>query len=136
MIDITCLFPPKSLLLHGHLNIRHFILISTLLTNSIFISIAQDDLRFTHYTTENGLSQGTIYRMLHDSRGFMWFGSWDGLIRFDGYDFKVFKPQQQDSTAIAGEHINSIVEDKTGDLWVGTNECLNRYNYAQNIFEH
>ena len=66
----------------------------------------------------------------------MWFGSWDGLIRFDGYDFKVFKPQHQDTKSIAGEHINSIVEDKTGDLWVGTNECLNRYDYAENIFEH
>ena len=93
-------------------------------------------MRFTHYTTENGLSQGTIFRMLQDSRGFMWFGSWDGLNRFDGYNFKVFKSQQRDSNTIAGTHIYSMVEDKHGNLWVGTNEALNCYDYRNNAFRH
>ena len=74
--------------------------------------------------------------MQQDSRGFMWFGSWDGLNRFDGYNFKVFKSQQGDTNTIAGTHIYSIVEDKYGNLWVGTNEALNCYDYRNNSFKH
>jgi ligand-binding sensor domain-containing protein len=97
---------------------------------------AQLPIRFKRYSTENGLSQGTIYSMFQDSRGFMWFGTWDGLNRFDGYDFTRFKPKAGDTNSIAGNYINSILEDKKGNLWVGTNEALNKYDYKNKNFKN
>ena len=93
-------------------------------------------LRFKHYTTIDGLSQGYINRMTQDSRGFMWFSTQDGVNRFDGYNFKVFKPIYNDSNSIAGTSINTIVEDKSGMLWMGSNEALNRYDFKTNGFTH
>ena len=93
-------------------------------------------LRFKHYTTSDGLSQGSIYHMAQDSRGFIWFGTFDGLDRYDGYNFKVFRPDFNDSNSIKGGRINSIIEDKSGMLWVGTYEALNRYDFKTDRFEH
>ncbi len=93
-------------------------------------------IRFKHYTTTDGLSQGYIYHMMQDSRGFMWFSTSDGVNRFDGYNFKVFKSIYNDSNSIAGTRINSVVEDKSGMLWMGSNEALNRYNFKTNSFTH
>lgn len=93
-------------------------------------------LRFKHYTTIDRLSQGYVYRMMQDSRGFMWFSTSDGVNRFDGYNFKVFKPVYNDSNSIAGTRINSIVEDKNGMLWMGSNEALNRFDFKTNSFSH
>ncbi|WP_315816913.1 ligand-binding sensor domain-containing protein [Paraflavitalea speifideaquila] len=104
------------------------------ITGPIPVTFSQSALRFSHYTTENGLSQGTIYNMLQDSRGFMWFGSWDGLNRFDGYHFRVYKPDPNDTTTLAGGNIQGIVEDKQGHLWIGTDESLNRYDPSINQF--
>lgn len=110
--------------------------VSSFLLLAVLQSVAQVNLKFTHYTTQDGLSQGTIFHILQDSRGFMWFGSLDGLNRFDGYNFMVFKPQANNINSIAGTHIKSMIEDKQGMLWIGTNEALNLYNYNNNIFKH
>ncbi|MES2648390.1 MAG: two-component regulator propeller domain-containing protein [Bacteroidota bacterium] len=96
--------------------------------------LAQPSVRLKHYSTGDGLSQGTVYSMLQDSRGFMWIGTWDGLNRFDGYDFKTYKPHISDTGSIAGNYVNSIVEDKTGNIWVGTNEALNRFDPLKQQF--
>lgn len=93
-------------------------------------------LRFKHYTTVEGLSQGDIYHLNQDSRGFIWFCTFDGLDRFDGYSFKNFKPDPNNSHSIEGGRINAIVEEKNGMLWVGTNEALNRYDFKSESFEH
>jgi ligand-binding sensor domain-containing protein/two-component sensor histidine kinase len=93
-------------------------------------------LRFEHFTTNNGLSQASVYSINQDARGFMWFGTWDGLNRFDGYTFKVFKPDVNDSNAIKGSRISTIIEEKNGNLWVGTYEALNQYDYTTNRFQH
>lgn len=92
--------------------------------------------RFRHYGTADGLSQGSVFSMWQDSHGFMWFGTLDGLNRFDGYNFKVFRPSYDDNTAIKGGRINSITEDNQGMLWIGTNEAINRYDFKTNRFTH
>lgn len=105
----------------------------------IIIESAQaqfNQLHFGHFTTLSGLSQGDVSPIFQDSRGFIWFSTFDGLNRFDGYNFQVFKPSYNDSNSIEGEHINYVLEDKHGMLWVGTNEALNCYNYKTGFFKH
>jgi signal transduction histidine kinase/CheY-like chemotaxis protein/ligand-binding sensor domain-containing protein len=78
------------------------------------------NLKFAHIGTESGLSQSKVTCILQDSRGFMWFGTRDGLNRYDGYGFVVYKKKTEDSNSISNNSITSIIEDKKGDLWIGT----------------
>jgi ligand-binding sensor domain-containing protein len=94
-----------------------------------------DKLFFQHYTTEDGLSQGSIYAIYQDSKKFIWFGTWDGLNRFDGRSFKVFKPNFNQKNWIKGSRVAAIIEDKDENIWVGTYEALNKYNPGKNTFE-
>ena len=94
-----------------------------------------DHLKFKHYTTDNGLSQGSIYHIYQDRKGFIWLATWDGLNRFDGYQFTVFKPNLHDANSIKGSRISSILEDESGYIWVGTYEALNRYDPSTHQFK-
>lgn len=91
-------------------------------------------IRFKHYTTDEGLSQNMVDCILKDSRGFMWFGTWNGLNRFDGYTFTVYKQNSQDANSLSNNFIYALCEDKFGNIWVGTNNGLNVYLYAENRF--
>ncbi len=92
------------------------------------ISFAQDSLRlrFNHYSSEDlkvvkGLSQNSVNCILQDKKGFLWFGTWDGLNRFDGLNFVIYLPGLKESKQNLGNQtIRSIFEDKKANLWVGT----------------
>jgi signal transduction histidine kinase/CheY-like chemotaxis protein/ligand-binding sensor domain-containing protein len=82
---------------------------------------AQDHtLRFGRLGTRQGLSQNNVICMLQDSRGFMWFGTRDGLNKYDGYAFTIFKNDPENSNTPAHSMIRDVAEDPTGNLWIGT----------------
>ncbi|MFO7447210.1 MAG: two-component regulator propeller domain-containing protein [Ignavibacteriaceae bacterium] len=93
-----------------------------------------DNIVFEHLTIENGLSQSSVRSIFQDSKGFMWFGTDDGLNRYDGYNFKIFKNDIYDSTSISSNRIYSISEDCEGYLWAATDRGLNRYNRLSESF--
>ncbi len=115
---------------------QYFLFILFLLTgifNSVFAQNKQ--FNFTHLFSEQGLSQNTVHSILQDKRGFMWFATEDGLDRYDGYNFKVYKNNPQVSTSISDNFIWTIYQDKTGILWVGTNNGgLSRYDESTDSF--
>jgi ligand-binding sensor domain-containing protein/serine phosphatase RsbU (regulator of sigma subunit) len=89
----------------------------------------QSNIRFNHLTVEQGLSQSAVTCILQDKQGFMWFGTQDGLNRYDGYKFKVFKNDPSDSTTLTDNFIFSIYEDKNGTLIIETQRGkFNKYN--------
>lgn len=90
--------------------------------------------RFRQYTTESGLSQNSVYAFCQDRYGFIWLGTQDGLNRFDGYSFVIYKPVPEDSSSIAGSSVRGIVSASNGDLWIATRSGLCRYNRASNNF--
>jgi signal transduction histidine kinase/CheY-like chemotaxis protein/ligand-binding sensor domain-containing protein len=95
------------------------------------------NLKFEHIGTDAGLSQSNVTCILRDSRGFMWFGTREGLNKYDGYGFVVYKNAAEDSQSLSGNHVTSIVEDKTGDIWVSTaGGGLNRYDRSKDRFVH
>jgi ligand-binding sensor domain-containing protein len=69
-----------------------------------------------HYSAENGLSQNTIMSIVQDRNGFLWFASWDGLNKFDGYDFKIYRANTD--IGLSHNRINFISEDRYGFLWI------------------
>jgi ligand-binding sensor domain-containing protein/signal transduction histidine kinase len=86
-------------------------------------------LRFDLLSIEHGLSQSSVRVIFQDSRGFLWFGTEDGLNRYDGYNFKVFKHEPSNPNSISDGWITAITEDHNGILWVGTRlGGLNRYD--------
>lgn len=98
-------------------------------------SVQAQDFRLEHIGVEKGLSQGSPYHILKDSRGFMWFGTQDGVNRYDGHSFRIFKPDINDPHALHGVNIAGLVEDQTGNLWIGTEEGLNCYERATERFK-
>lgn len=83
---------------------------------------------FRHYQVENGLSHNSVICAMQDKRGFMWFGTKDGLNRFDGYSFKTFRKNAADSNSIGNNFIQSLYQDKQGNFYVGTDKGLYQYN--------
>jgi two-component system sensor histidine kinase ChiS len=96
----------------------------------------QKRLKFEHLTTSDGLSQSTTTCILQDSKGFMWFGTQDGLNKYDGYKFTILRYESKDSTSISGNAISAIIEDRKGNLWIGTEGGLDLFNQAKNCFIH
>ncbi len=95
---------------------------------------AQKDVKFTHLTTDDGLSQNTVLTVLRDKHGFMWFGTEEGLNRFDGGHFKIYRFDAKNKNGLAGDIINVLFEDKAGNLWVGTGNGLSLYDEAHDRF--
>jgi signal transduction histidine kinase/ligand-binding sensor domain-containing protein/DNA-binding response OmpR family regulator len=92
------------------------------------------NLKFEHIGTDKGLSQSNVISIFQDSRGFMWFGTRDGLNKYDGYKLTVYKNRLGDSLSISNNTINCITEDKDGNLWIATWRGLNKFDRKKETF--
>ncbi len=77
-------------------------------------------IKFEHISIEQGLSASTVFCILQDSRGFLWFGTPDGLNKYDGYNFTIYKHEPLNSNSLSANFISSIYEDQFGTIWIGT----------------
>lgn len=94
-------------------------------------------LHFDHLGTDRGLSDLNPTCILQDSRGFIWIGTANGLNRYDGYKFKVFKNDRKDTASISNNYIKDIAEDKNGNIWVATvGGGLNMFDRRADRFYH
>ena len=84
--------------------------------------------------SDNGLSHNIVNDIVQDGKGFMWIATHDGLNRFDGYEFKVYRFNPADSTSILGNYIKSLFVDQNDDLWISTRYGLNLYKSRQDNF--
>ena len=104
-------------------------------------SLAQDiSFRFDKITSENikiekGLSVNAVNCILQDKVGYMWFGTWDGLNKFDGYKFTVYKANEfAKENELSNQFIHAIFQDKEGNIWIGTEKGLNKFQYDKQTF--
>jgi signal transduction histidine kinase/ligand-binding sensor domain-containing protein/DNA-binding response OmpR family regulator len=91
-------------------------------------------LKFSHLSTGDGLSQVNVNRILQDSRGFIWVGTRNGLNRYDGYRFTVYRYNATDENSISNNSISDIAEDANGDIWLATQNGLNRFDRSSGRF--
>ncbi len=92
--------------------------------------------RFRNLTTRDGLSGNNVLDMVQDSCGFIWIATTNGLNRYDGYKFRTFLHDEEDSLSLSDNYVTSLSIDVSGCLWVGTKKGLNRYNPQNESFWH
>lgn len=99
------------------------------------VQLHAQKLNFEYLTVKEGLPQNTVRSIVKDKYGFMWFGTWNGLCRYDGYTFKVYRTIPGDTTSIANSRIHHIYKDSYGALWVTSfANNISRYNYETDNF--
>lgn len=108
-------------------------LVFFLLFSVVSIAYSQS-YSFRHYQVENGLSYNSVICSLQDKKGFLWFGTKDGLNRFDGYTFKIFRNDPDNPKSIGNNFIHSLYEDKNQTIWVGTLAGLYKYDPLKESF--
>lgn len=114
----------------------------------LFISIVafpqKRNLKFEHISIRNGLSNSKVRGMLQDQYGFMWFATQDGLNKYDGYNFTIYKNNSADTASLSHNGLREIIEDKQGNIWIATwgggvnmfdrkTEMFVRYNYNKDV---
>ncbi len=108
-----------------------------LLWSILSLSAYGQEIQFEHLTRKDGLSQSTVYAILQDSQGFMWFGTQDGLNKYDGYKFTHYRHIPNDINSLSGNFITFIYEDTNKNLWIGINDGgIAKYNWQQDNFTH
>jgi ligand-binding sensor domain-containing protein/signal transduction histidine kinase len=112
----------------SHMSKYVFIFFSILHINSLYLNGQTENIKFNHIGVADGLSQGTIYSICQDQLGFLWFATENGLNRFDGYTFKVYKHNNGNEYSISSNKVLSLFKDSQENLWIGTNEGLNYFD--------
>ncbi|NQV41152.1 MAG: hypothetical protein HQ506_02255 [Candidatus Marinimicrobia bacterium] len=106
-----------------------------LILNTLPAYSKDNQIRFDNLTSDAGLSQNSVYAILQDSDGFMWLGTRLGLNRYDGKSFKVFSHDAQVYSSIPSNRVNSLCEDRKGNIWVGTvDEGVAKFDRRQETF--
>lgn len=98
-------------------------------------NVFAQQFNFSNYTIDYGLSQSVVNCLFQDSEGYIWAGTQNGLNRFDGNSFDVFRFNPSDPNSLSNNWIYAITEDLNGDLWIGTKGGLNKYYRSENRFE-
>ena len=113
---------------------RYILFIVLFLFTYVNYSYCTEEIKFKHLSIRDGLSRSWVKCIYQDKHGFLWFGTGDGINRYDGYNFKVYKHNTKNKNSLNNNNINIIYEDKKENLWVGTQEGLNLYNREHDEF--
>ena len=98
--------------------------------------LAQQNLKFRHLNSEDGLSQNHVNAIFKDHKGFMWFATDDGLNKYDGYRFYTYKHDTEKTASLCNSIVYDMLEDELGNMWVGTANGLDQFNRDKDTFIH
>ena len=97
---------------------------------------AQQECVLTHYSSEDGLSENTVMDILQDDKGNMWFSTWNGINKFDGYTFHTYKGNLDNQTILGSNRIDCMRMDTQGYIWLQTyDENVFRFNRRTDLFD-
>jgi signal transduction histidine kinase/ligand-binding sensor domain-containing protein/ActR/RegA family two-component response regulator len=108
---------------------KDYILIVLLIFQSSGSYSQKESIAFTRLSAQNGLSNTWVRCVYQDDTGFMWFGTADGLNRYDGYDFKIFRPTDANHKSLGDIHINAILKKNDQELWICTDMGVYTFNF-------
>ena len=104
--------------------------------NFPFVLSGEESFYFRHLSVEDGLPQNTVNCIIQDQQGFMWFGTRDGLSRYDGYTFRNFRQNPKDKNSIGNNFIRCLYQEKDGIIWIGTDTGIYLYHPNTEFFSH
>jgi len=117
-----------------------FLLLLFLLSNNMIIPAQGNrkevSVEFKHFSLKDGLSQSSIFSILQDAQGYLWLGTSDGLNRYDGYNFTVYKNDKKLPNSLENNQIRKLFVDKKGNMWVGTNKGISIYDANKDQFRN
>jgi len=116
--------------------LRNTLLFLILFITSLICQAQQEQIQFKRISLKQGLSQSTVNCSVKDKEGYMWFGTRDGLNRYDGYQMTVYRHDPANPASLNSNYINNILEDKAGNLWVATNDGIDRFDRQTETFIH
>lgn len=93
------------------------------------------DLKFQHFNDDKGLSQNTILDLIQDADGYLWIGTANGLFKYDGFRFQVYRNQNTTTNQLVNNIVNTLAVDHNGDIWIGTTRGLSKFNKTKQCFE-
>ncbi len=102
----------------------------------LFRFYAGQEMKFQYFKTENGMPSNMVNCVFQDSHGYMWFGTGDGLTRYDSYGFTTYQYDSNNTGSIGNNIIYAIYEDREGTLWIGTEVRLCTYDVASDSFRN
>ena len=111
---------------------KHILLLITLLATLEVTAQNSENFYFSNLNLKDGLSQISVLKIFQDTKGFIWFGTRNGLNRYDGSEFVIYKHDPKDSLTLSDNHIWSLAEDNDRNLWVGTARGLNKLDLKTN----
>jgi ligand-binding sensor domain-containing protein/signal transduction histidine kinase len=114
------------------LKFYYFLLGFLLLTPAL--SGQEEYVRFKRITINEGLSLSSVYNIYQDSKGFMWFGTEDGLNKYDGQTITVYGATTDQHNILANKWVEQVYEDKSGMIWIASRGGLTKYNPRRGIF--
>ena len=113
---------------------NYYFLVCLLLSLNIFSQ--ENSYQFNNISVKEGLSQNSIIRIFQDSKNFMWFCTRNGLNRYDGISFKIYRNSIDNDQSISNSEVTSICENKNGTFWIGTLNGLNLFDPSNETFTH
>lgn len=111
-------------------------IISIIMLNTNLATAVENYMNFISLENEQGISQNIVQTILQDNKGYMWFASSDGLVKYDGYRTKKYRQTPFEENTLLDNYIIDIEEDEDGDIWIGTNKGLTKLNPKEEIFTH
>ncbi|SKC63445.1 two-component regulator propeller domain-containing protein [Ohtaekwangia koreensis] len=120
----------------GNSIMRNTLLLLIFSTIGLLCHAQQEQIHFKRISLREGLSQSMGKCSYKDKQGYMWFGTLDGLNRYDGYEMTVFRNDPKNPASVSSNFINDIQEDQAGNLWVATTEGIDRFDRQKEIFIH
>lgn len=111
---------------------KHILLLITLLVTLEVTAQNNENFYFSNLNLKDGLSQISVLKIFQDTKGFIWFGTRNGLNRYDGSEFVIYKHDPKDSLTLSDNHIWSLAEDNDRNLWIGTARGLNKLDLKTN----
>ncbi|MCZ7614162.1 MAG: hypothetical protein M5T52_11670 [Ignavibacteriaceae bacterium] len=96
----------------------------------------QSKITFEHFGLKDGLPSLTVPCLFQDRIGYLWFGTFHGIAKYDGYLFVSYTPIEGDSTSISNAYIRAICDDSYGNIWIGHSQGLDKFNNSTESFTH
>ncbi len=122
---------------HKYIPVFLFMFSTLILSLRFNISAYENLISFERISVERGLAHGSVYSIIQDREGYLWFATGDGLTRFDGYGFKTYRYDPSDTDSIIAGQLGDLFQDSRGMIWVGTwGAGLDRFDPENNKFIH